>query len=48
MGTNYTLQANWDITLLAVGLTSLIRVNFTLGKILFFVFERNDVMRQGV
>jgi hypothetical protein len=48
MRTNYTFQTNWDITLLAVGLTSLVGVKFTLRKSHFSVFERNDVMRQGV
>jgi hypothetical protein len=46
MGTKYTLKANWDITLLAVGLTSLVRVEFTGRKnqLYLSVLEIYDVM----
>jgi hypothetical protein len=44
MGTYYTLQANWDITLLAVNFTSLVGVKFTLRKSHLSIFEMNDVM----
>jgi hypothetical protein len=48
MGTKHALQTNWDITLLAAGLASLVGVKFTLRKSHFSVFERNDVMWQSV
>jgi hypothetical protein len=46
MGTKHAFKANWDITLLAVGLTFLVRVEFTGGKnkLYLSVFEMNDIM----
>ena len=46
MGTKYAFQANWNITLLAVGLTSLVGVKFTHRKnqLYLSVFEMSDVM----
>jgi hypothetical protein len=44
MGTKHAFQANWDITSLAIGLTSLVGVKFTLGKRHLSIFEVNDIM----
>jgi hypothetical protein len=45
MGTKHAFQANWDITFLAVDLTSLVGVKLTLRKSLdLSIFEMNDVM----
>jgi hypothetical protein len=44
MGTKHAFQANWDIALLAVGLTSLVGVKLTLRKSQLSIFEMNDVM----
>jgi hypothetical protein len=46
MGANYAFHTNWDITLLALGLTFLVRVEFTgrENKLYFSIFEMNDVM----
>jgi hypothetical protein len=44
MGTKHAFQANWNITLLAVGLTSLVGVKFTLRKSHLSIFEMNNVM----
>jgi hypothetical protein len=48
MGTKHASKANEDITFLAVGLASLTGVNLALRKILLFILERDDVMRQRV
>jgi hypothetical protein len=44
MGTKHAFQANWNIALLAVGLTSLVGVKLTLRKCHLSIFEMNDVM----
>jgi hypothetical protein len=46
MGTNYAFHTNWNITLLAVDLTSLVGVEFTCrkNKLYLSIFEMNDVM----
>jgi hypothetical protein len=44
MRTKHALHANWNITLLAMALTSLVGVKFTLRKCHLSVFEMNDVM----
>jgi hypothetical protein len=44
MRTKHALQANWNITFLAVGLTSLVGVKFTLRKSHLSVFEMNNVV----
>jgi hypothetical protein len=46
MGANYAFHTNWDITLLALGLTFLVRVEFTRRKYKLYlsIFEMNDVM----
>jgi hypothetical protein len=44
MGTYYTLHANWNITLLAMALTSLVGMKFTLRKSHLSIFETNNVM----
>jgi hypothetical protein len=46
MGTKQALEANWDITLLALNLTSLAGVKLAFGKnkLYLSVFEMYDVM----
>jgi hypothetical protein len=46
MGTKYTFQTNWDITLLAVGLAFLVSVEFTskVNRLQLSVFKMYDVM----
>jgi hypothetical protein len=44
MGTKNAFQANWNITLPAVALTSLVGVKITLRKCHLSIFEMNDVM----